>query len=637
MDKKKAFTLVELVTVIVILSILSAIWFVSLQGYGSQSRDAVRISDLNSIDKALELSKVDLWEYPDPVDYDSSVNNWKQWVIWDELIQRFKWISNVPVDPVSKSPMWYATTLDNKEYQLMYSLESKAYNNYGKSVYARELSRSKVIWNYNTFYLVWEDQNYYAAPSLHSSWSVFFIDGENIDFTSEVLLDQSGGNINASNIKSKYSDFTLSLLDKYENINELDDSIHTELKWLDRNDEVQLAEFAIKLLWHNPKNIEKFILDNPGINNPVDPSNPDEDTPPSEWTNPPSEGTDPWNDVGIPWDETSPSKCVNSTTPTEAWYFNFDWVDTITWLNWDFPKNIVIPCEINGKKVTHIWNRAFILRELESIVLSDNIKSVWFQAFISNNLTSIDLWEGLETIWEDAFRSNNISNVTIPDSVISIWNAAFQSSNITTLTLWNNLETIWEEAFRSNTISNVTIPDSVISIWNKAFWYSAITELTLWNNLETIWSDAFRSNTISSVTIPDSVISIWNAAFHFNNITTLTLWNNLETIWSDAFKSNDITQLVIPDNVTSIWAYAFRSNNITQLIIPAQVTNIWESAFRSNDIFELTILWDSLVLGLDAFSYQWREVWPIISPKYFCDTYYNDDYIDTGSLTSCSQ
>ncbi len=637
MEKKKAFTLVELITVIVILSILSVVWFISLQWYGSESRDAVRLSDLNSIDKALELSKVDYWDYPDPVDYDSSVNNWKQGVIWKELVERFKWISNVPLDPVSQEPMWYATTLDNKEYQLMYWLETDSYSYISNKTHAQNKYRAKILWNYNTFYVVWEDKNYYAAPSLHSSWSVFFIDWESINFTSEALLDQSGANINASNIKSKYVDFTLSLLDTYETIPELDNSLHTELKSLDRNDGIKLAEFAIKLLWHNPQNLEQFIIDNPDI---TVPTNPDEETtPPSEWTNPPDWGdeTTPWDEITIPWDETTPWKCIDSTTPTDAWYFNFDWLNTITWLKSDYPKNIVIPCEINGKKVTHIWNRAFILRELESVVLSDNIKSVWFQAFVSNNLTSIDLWEGLETIWSEAFSSNNISNVTIPDSVISIWNAAFQSSYITTLTLWNNLETIWSEAFRSNNISNVTIPDSVISIWNTAFWYSYITTLTLWNNLETIWSEAFRSNNISNVTIPDSVISIWNSAFHFNNITTLTLWNNLETIWEGAFKSNDITQLVIPDNVTSIWALAFRSNEITQLIIPAQVTNIWESAFKSNDIFELTILGDNLVLGLDAFGFQWREEWPIISPKYFCDTYYNEDYIDTGSLTSCSQ
>jgi len=53
---KKAFTLVELIVVITILSILSTIAFVSFNGYASNARDSVRLTNLDDLAKALELS-----------------------------------------------------------------------------------------------------------------------------------------------------------------------------------------------------------------------------------------------------------------------------------------------------------------------------------------------------------------------------------------------------------------------------------------------------------------------------------------------------------------------------------------------------------------------------------------------------
>ena len=50
---RKGFTLVELIVVIVILSILWTIAFVSFQGYGKESRNTKRISDIGVISRAI--------------------------------------------------------------------------------------------------------------------------------------------------------------------------------------------------------------------------------------------------------------------------------------------------------------------------------------------------------------------------------------------------------------------------------------------------------------------------------------------------------------------------------------------------------------------------------------------------------
>ncbi len=61
-----AFTLVELIVVISILSILWSIAFFSFQGYARDSRDIVRVTDLSSISRAITLKIAEGWYAPLP-------------------------------------------------------------------------------------------------------------------------------------------------------------------------------------------------------------------------------------------------------------------------------------------------------------------------------------------------------------------------------------------------------------------------------------------------------------------------------------------------------------------------------------------------------------------------------------------
>ena len=51
----KGFTLVELIVVITILAILWTIAFISFAWYSKNSRDSVRIADMNNIEKIFEF------------------------------------------------------------------------------------------------------------------------------------------------------------------------------------------------------------------------------------------------------------------------------------------------------------------------------------------------------------------------------------------------------------------------------------------------------------------------------------------------------------------------------------------------------------------------------------------------------
>jgi len=62
--KNKGFTLLELLVVVAIIGILSAILLVTFSGPREKSRDAKRVSDIKQMKNALELYFADYGEYP---------------------------------------------------------------------------------------------------------------------------------------------------------------------------------------------------------------------------------------------------------------------------------------------------------------------------------------------------------------------------------------------------------------------------------------------------------------------------------------------------------------------------------------------------------------------------------------------
>ncbi len=62
--KNSGFTIVELLIVIVVIAILAAVTIVAFNGVQQRSRDARRISNANSIRKALEIYKLQNGRYP---------------------------------------------------------------------------------------------------------------------------------------------------------------------------------------------------------------------------------------------------------------------------------------------------------------------------------------------------------------------------------------------------------------------------------------------------------------------------------------------------------------------------------------------------------------------------------------------
>ena len=156
--QQKAFTLVELIVVITILAILSTIAFIALWWMQAKSRDSIRKADFQVIRKALEITKIELWYYPEPtwpttiVSY-SWAEVWTQGTFWDETRRVAWWLPKAILDPLTNWEYTYSLLNTNYEYELWTILEwSTSYNQNilnQTNAAATEIAISYTAWDYN--------------------------------------------------------------------------------------------------------------------------------------------------------------------------------------------------------------------------------------------------------------------------------------------------------------------------------------------------------------------------------------------------------------------------------------------------------------------------------------------------------
>ena len=269
--KKQAFTLVELIVVIIILAILWTIAFISLQWYSRDSRNAVRISDISNTKLALELFYQKTWKYPIP-DNNFQITNgswvilWNQWIFGESVLQNVEIISQVPKDPLTDKNMWYSTTLQRQEFQVKYYMEWDADLYYTQNTYAADDSTPYITWDYNWLFLVWDNGAYFSIPSLFLGWledsvdqggtfvleenstNSFILSHLIINHDYGPLLNSSWEPITLWNIWLNYLDFILALQDMYESMLW---EPYDWLLWIDTTDWDAVNNF-INAAWWDP-------------------------------------------------------------------------------------------------------------------------------------------------------------------------------------------------------------------------------------------------------------------------------------------------------------------------------------------------------------------------------------------------
>jgi len=211
-SKNRAFTLVELIVVIVILAILWTIAFISFQWYSRNSRDSVRIADINSAKKSLEIFITKAWFYPTP---DNGVNItyswaivWTEGTLWTNVIKNIESVSKVITDPLTATEYTYSITSSKTEYQIWWISEWwwLTGNIPTNNTYATDLSKSSAVayisWNYNEKFTkvnTWTTSWILAQPSIISTDKTTSTDLANI------LSNKKLSYNNYSNYPSSYN------------------------------------------------------------------------------------------------------------------------------------------------------------------------------------------------------------------------------------------------------------------------------------------------------------------------------------------------------------------------------------------------------------------------------------------------
>ena len=126
--------------------------------------------------------------------------------------------------------------------------------------------------------------------------------------------------------------------------------------------------------------------------------------------------------------------------------------------------DVVIPSEIDGKKVVAIADFAFTTRGVTPTGISTNKIEYNIQPLYNkkNNYEVVPLSVSLEGL--------GITSVIIPNTVKIIGKSAFFWNNLTNVTISNSVTNIGSSAFENNQLTNVTIPSSVTSIGDGAFY-----------------------------------------------------------------------------------------------------------------------------------------------------------------------
>lgn len=108
-SKKRGFTIVELLIVIVVIGILAAISLVAYSGLQQRSRDAARLQDAKSIEKAIQLYRTQIGALFGPTSVDGSWETSSEDNPGDfmEALVSASTISKVPIDPQNTASRHY--------------------------------------------------------------------------------------------------------------------------------------------------------------------------------------------------------------------------------------------------------------------------------------------------------------------------------------------------------------------------------------------------------------------------------------------------------------------------------------------------------------------------------------------------
>jgi len=172
-----------------------------MQGYSQSAREATRISDLTTIEKALVFFHTTENYFPEPTDFINITYSgslaWKQWVFGEDTRLVVGRIDESPRDPLTDNLYAYSVTNNRQEFELWAISETPlaSINNIFSETYADNNYYSLIKWNYNKQIVTVKE-----PTRLYILWVPTLITSEITDVTVQDILAR--GTFSVKNSKS---------------------------------------------------------------------------------------------------------------------------------------------------------------------------------------------------------------------------------------------------------------------------------------------------------------------------------------------------------------------------------------------------------------------------------------------------
>lgn len=277
-------------------------------------------------------------------------------------------------------------------------------------------------------------------------------------------------------------------------------------------------------------------------------------------------------------------------------------------------KDVIVPEETNGVKLTTIGSGAFESVGLTSIILPNTVTSIESSAFYSNKLTSITLPSSLKSIGGSAFRSNRLTDINIPDSVTTIGGGAFR----------NNCITKDNSIMYARTSSGTWDYSTIVSLTGGS--NCNITTITIpatknGVTLNRIVSSAFEGSGLKKINLPNLSetpnLTVDDGAFNHNNVTDDSKWfykiknGAIDYSYLSSYMGNGTGMLVIPETAgpdntpLKTIASGFTWKSYSGFTIPSTVTTLPSGVFSKTALCNQNLV---TIINKTGKEFNWYQI-----------------------------
>ena len=275
-------------------------------------------------------------------------------------------------------------------------------------------------------------------------------------------------------------------------------------------------------------------------------------------------------------------------------------------------KKFIIPAEVDGVSLTTISSSAFYNMSLTGweVVIPDTVVDIQSSAFNASGIGKVNLPYGLKKIGDSAFYNNRLQEIIIPETVTSIGTLSFNinwTSDPEQMYIYERTTSGIDYStligYSGKNRANIDIPAEKNGV-----------------ALKTIKKGAFRYLSLTgTITIPSTVTSIAQLSFNLNKLTSVDngdgntsqgpfVYNrksdgSIDYTSLNCYAGYTTTHVTVPSNVKRIENYAFYYTYIYGVTIPEGVTYIGTSAFELCRLKDEVIIPSTVsTIGTNAFA-----------------------------------